>query len=120
MIRSIIAGVLTSAALLASAGVSAQAPNGYFTATPVNASTKNVVMTRDTPWNLQDGVYVTGKAPMREMVACQMMAHTVGALSSFTVEGKAFDETALGECNGKAKGGKVAVAKAGPNPSPAN
>ena len=103
MIRSMIAAVITSAALLASAGVSAQAPAGYFVATPAAHATKDIVMTRDTPWNLQDGVYVTGKAPMREMVACQMMARTVGTLSSFAVEGKAFDQSALGECNSKAK-----------------
>ncbi|WP_298670791.1 hypothetical protein [uncultured Sphingomonas sp.] len=110
MIRSMIAAALTSAALLGASGASAQTAGGYFTATPVAPATKDIVMTRDTPWNLRDGVYVTGKAPLREMVACQMMARTVGALSAFAVEGKAFDGAALGECNSKAKGGKAPAA----------
>jgi len=110
MIRSMIAAVLTSAALLASTGASAQAAGGYFVATPVAAATKSVVMTRETPWNLRDGAYVAGKAPVRDMVACQMMARTVGALSAFAADGKAFDEAALGECNSKAKGGATKVA----------
>ncbi|QKS00816.1 hypothetical protein F9288_15190 [Sphingomonas sp. CL5.1] len=103
-----IAAMLTSAAFLASAGASAQASGGYFVATPVATATKDVVMTRETPWNLHDGVYVAGKAPLREMAACQMMARNVGALSAFTVAGKAFDEAALGECNTKARGGAAA------------
>lgn len=108
MIHSMFAAVLTSAAFLASAGASAQTAGGYFAATPVATATKDVVMTRETPWNLRDGVYVAGKAPVREMVACQMMAQTVGALSAFTVAGKAFDDAALSQCNSKAKGGAAA------------
>jgi hypothetical protein len=120
MIRSLIAAVLTSTALLASAGASAQTPAGYFVAVPAAPATKDAVMTRDTPWSLRDGAYITAKAPVRDMVACQLIARGVGEISSFSAGGKAFDAAALGECNTKAKGGHVAVAKADPAPTPAN
>lgn len=102
MIRSITAAAFAVTALL-SAGVSAAAPAGYFVATPVAASTKTSLITRDTPWRLEGASFVAAKAPLRDMIACQLVAHSVGALSSFSAGGKAFDTTELAACNAKAK-----------------
>lgn len=118
MIRILSKSILASAALLASAGVSAQ-PNGTYIATPAAAPTKTVLVTRDTAWQVRDGSYVVNNAPMREMAACQLVARSAGALTGFNANGQSFDTAQLDACNAKAKGGK-ALAKAAGAPSPAN
>ncbi|WBH17551.1 CC_3452 family protein [Sphingomonas radiodurans] len=120
MIRSLTKSVLVSAALLAAAGVSAQPSDSAYVATPVTAPAKSVLMTRDTAWNVRDGAFVTVDAPMREMVACQLVARSAGQLSGFTARGKAFDATQLDACNAKAKGAKTVMAKADTTPATAN
>ncbi len=120
MIRILTKSLLASAALLAAAGVSAQPTDEAYVATPVSAPTKTVLMTRDTAWNVRNGAFVTVNAPMREMVACQLVARSAGQLSGFTAHGKAFDTAELESCNAKAKGGKTVMAKADAAPLPAN
>ena len=117
MIRTVATAILTSAALLASTGASAE---GAYVATPVAAPAKSTLMTRDTAWNLRDGAFVTVNAPMREMAACQLVARSTGQLSGFSANGQSFDTDQLAACNAKAKGGKVAVAKADAAPAVAN
>jgi hypothetical protein len=118
MIRILSKSILASAALLASAGVSAQ-PNGTYIATPAAAPTKTVLMTRDLAWRARDGAYVTQNSTMREMFACQLVARSAGALTSFNANGQSFDTAQLDACNAKAKGGK-AMAKTAAAPAPAN
>lgn len=120
MIRILTKSLLASAALLAAAGVSAQSSDGAYVATPVAAPTKNVLMTRDTAWNVRDGSFVTVNAPMRDMAACQLVARSAGQLTGFTANGKAFDTTQMDACNAKAKGVKTVMAKADATPATAN
>ena len=117
MIRFLTAAVVTSAALLAATGASAE---GAYVATPVVAPAKTVLMTRDTPWRLRDGAFVTYNPTMREMVACQMVARSTGQLSGFTANGKAFDDTQLTACNAKAKLAKTSMVKNDAAPAVAN
>ncbi|SEJ37766.1 hypothetical protein SAMN05428950_1012019 [Sphingomonas sp. OV641] len=119
MIRIFAKSVLASAAILAAAGVSA-APRATYVATPVAAPTKNHLITRDTAWQVRDGAYVATNAPVREMIACQLVAQNAGALTSFSVNGEAFDGAELESCNAKAKGGKAMVTKAAATQVPAN
>lgn len=112
MIRMLTKSVLASAVLLAAAGVSAQPLDGAYVATPLAAPAKSVLMTRDTAWKVRDGAYVAVNAPMREMIACQLVARSAGQLTGFSAGGKAFDAAQLGECNAKAKGGSTVIAKA--------
>lgn len=119
MIRILAKSVLASAALLAAVGVSA-GPRDTYVATPAAAPAKNFLITRDTSWQVRDGAYVTTNAPIREMIACQLVARSAGALTGFTVNGTAFDGAALDTCNAKAKGGKAIAAKAVTAQVPAN
>ena len=120
MIRILTKSLLASAALLAAAGVSAQPSDGAYVATPVAAPTKNVLMTRDTAWQVRNGSFVTVNAPMRDMAACQLVARSAGQLSGFTANGKAFDGTQMTACNAKAKVAKTVMAKADTAPATAN
>lgn len=112
MLRAVTSAILASAAMLASAGVSAQPTGDYYVATPATPATKLRLMTRETPWTLHDGAYVAAKAPVRDTILCQLMAREVGGLAAFSAGGKAFDATQIGTCNAKA--GVVASAAAAP------
>ena len=101
MIRTVFSAIVASAAMLAAAGVQAQPTTGYYVATPVKAG-KSRLMTRDTPWRLENGAYVAAKASARDTMLCQMVARDVGGLSAFSVGGVAYDAAALDKCNAKA------------------
>ena len=111
MIRTIASAIIASAALLGATGASAQA-TGYYVATPVAAPAKARLMTRATPWRVQNGAYVAAQAPEREMTLCQLVARDAGPLASFSAGGKAFDAAALDKCNAKAPVAKTSMAKA--------
>lgn len=110
MLRTFLSAVVASAALLAAAGVQAQPASGYYVATPAATPQKARLMTRDTPWHLENGAYVAAKAPVRDTALCQLIARDVGGLSSFSVGGVAFDAAALDKCNAKAGVGATVVA----------
>lgn len=110
MLRSIATAIIVSAATLAAAGVSAQTSGGYYVATPAAQTAKARLMTRNTPWTLQNGAFVAAKAPERDTVLCQLVARDVGGLSSFSVGGKAYDAAQLDKCNAKAGTAATAVA----------
>ena len=120
MIRTITTAILASAAALAAAGASAQPADGAFIATPVAAPAKTVLMTKDTAWSFRNGAFVTVDAPMKDMVACQLVARSAGQLSGFSAHGTAFDAAQLSECNSKAKVAKVQMVKADATPATAN
>jgi hypothetical protein len=110
MLRAITAAIIASAATLAAAGVSAEPAGAYYVATPAAQPAKARIMTRSTPWQLQNGAFVAARAPERDAVLCQLVARDVGSLSSFSAGGKSFDAAALDKCNAKA--GTVATAVA--------
>lgn len=120
MLRQIASAVLASAALLAAAGASAQTVRTYYVATPAAAPAKDRLMTRATPWRLQNGAFVAAQAPERDLVLCQLVAKDVGELSAFSAGGKAFDADALAKCNAKASVAKVTMAKTGAQATAAN
>ena len=119
MIRILAKSVLASAAILAAAGASA-APRDTYVATPAAAPTKSFLITQSTAWQVRDGAYVVTNAPYREMIACQLVARNAGALTSFSVNGEAFDTAELDACNAKAKGGNVVAVKTATAQAPAN
>lgn len=119
MIRILAKSVLASAAILAAAGASA-APRDTYVATPAAAPTKSFLITHNTSWQVRDGAYVATNAPVREMIACQLVARSAGALTGFSVNGEAFDGAELDACNAKAKGSNVAAVKTAAAQAPAN
>ena len=82
----------------------AQAPRGYYAATPVSAPAKTSLVTRSTIWKCGEGVCVaSNKATSRDTVVCELVAREVGTLASFRANGTAFDADALAKCNTKAR-----------------
>lgn len=87
-------------------GTAAHAQSGaYYVAVPAAQPTRTSMMTRETPWALKGNAYVAARAPERDAVLCDAVARSAGALTSFTVGGKAYDADQLAKCNAKAKGG---------------
>ena len=102
MIRRLASSIIATAAIIAATGVQAQAPGGYYVATPLAKVEKTRMITRSTLWSQQNGVFVAARAPERDTVLCQLVARNVGGLASFSVGGKAYDAAQLDKCNGKA------------------
>ena len=91
------------------AGTAHAQAGGYYVATPVTAPAKTTLVTNSTPWQRQGNAYVAARAPERDAVLCDLVARNTGALSSFTVGGRAYDADALAKCNAHAKGGAAAT-----------
>jgi hypothetical protein len=104
MFRTLSFVAATAASLLvAAAPVSAQAPNGYYVATPATAPDSANLVTRTTVWKCADGVCAAPKAPQRDAIMCELVVREVGQLTSFTANGTAFDAEALAKCNTRAR-----------------
>lgn len=105
MIRftALAAAALASAALLAPIAADAQGPVGFYVATPVAkpAATTSVI-TNSTLWTWQDTAFIANHAPERPNILCELVVKRVGALTSFSAGGKAFDAEALAKCNARA------------------
>lgn len=99
---SIAAATIGSAMLFAASAASAQ-PVGYYVATPAAAPAKATLITQSTLWKCADGVCVANKAPVRDLILCQMVAQNIGQLTSFSVAGTALDADTLTKCNAKAR-----------------
>ena len=87
----------------------AHAQSGYYVATPAAAPAKSTLVTNSTPWQRQGNAYVAARAPERDTVLCDLVARNTGALSAFTVGGRAYDADALAKCNAHAKGSVAAT-----------
>lgn len=77
--------------------------SGYYSATAAVAPKKASFVTASTVWKCKDGVCTAPKAPTPDKVMCERAVTRIGALSSFSVGGTAFDATALEACNARAK-----------------
>lgn len=106
MIRFLPVAALAATTLLLAPASLAQTARGY-SATPVAAPTKASLVTRSTLWKCADGVCTAAQATSRDAIVCELVAKEVGALSSFTAKGQAFDADALAKCNAKARGAGV-------------
>ena len=93
-----------SVSLLALGAVPALAQGtGYYSATPTAKVTKTSMISRGTVWKCVDGICSAPKTADRPGTVCQLVVQRVGALSAFTANGAAFDESALAHCNARAK-----------------
>jgi hypothetical protein len=102
-IVTLAAAVLVGSTMIA-ATADAQTPGGYYVAQPAAQPAKTRLMTRSTPWSLQGDRYVAARAPERDGVLCKLVVKQAGALTAFTVGGKAYDAEQLAKCNAYAKG----------------
>ena len=104
MIRftALAAAALASAAMLSPVAADAQGPAGFYVATPVAKPASSTIITNATLWTWQDTAFTANHAPERPNILCELVVKRVGALTSFSVGGKAFDADALAKCNARA------------------
>ncbi len=102
-IVSVAAAVASSVLLFSATAATAQQPAGYYAATPAAAPARDTLITSGTLWKCAGGVCVANKAPLRDVIICQIVAQNVGQLTAFTAGGTALDATALAKCNAHAK-----------------
>jgi len=105
MIRftALAAAALTTAALLSPIAADAQGPAAFYVATPLAKPAAANIITNATLWTWQNTAFTANAAPERPNILCELVVKRVGALTSFSAGGKAFDADALAKCNARAK-----------------
>ncbi|MEG3124918.1 CC_3452 family protein [Sphingomonas sp. GB1N7] len=93
------AATLAASTLFAASAASA----GFYDAKPVAAPAKASSITGGVMWKCADGVCTAPSSSTRAPIVCELVAKRYGALTSFSADGKAFDEAALAKCNSRAK-----------------
>lgn len=98
-----LAAALAGSLMLLSATAGHAQGAGYYAAVPVKTPAKTSMIIGGAMWKLRDGALVADRSPSRGIVLCQQVAQRAGALSSFSVNGTAFDAATLESCNARAK-----------------
>ena len=89
---------------LAASGLFATATSaGYYNATPVTALAKPSVIAGDLLWKCDGAACSAPKTTSRDQIVCEQVVKHIGAVSTFSANGAAFDEAALAKCNARAK-----------------
>ena len=96
MIRPVI---LAATAMLAATPALAN----HYRAEPAAASTKARFVARDNVWNCAAAGCVSSRSATRPAIVCSTRVREVGALRSFSVEGRAFAAEELEACNRRAQ-----------------
>ena len=99
MTRSVPLAIAFAASLFATAA-NAQ---GFYSATPTTAPSKASMITGGMMWKCGGGVCTAAKGTSRDAIVCEQVVKRVGALTTFSANGVAFDEAALAKCNARAK-----------------
>ena len=89
-------------ALLAAAAVAAPATAGTYTARTAAPAKDAKIIARDIVWNCVGGACRGNTLQSRPQVLCQGLAKRAGRLSTFAVDGRAFNAAELDKCNARA------------------
>ena len=84
-------------------GTAFAAPGGQYRAEPANPPTAARMVVKDIVWRCGAGGCVAPRSNSRPAIDCSALAHELGTLRSFTVEGQALDPAALEKCNARAR-----------------
>ncbi|HEX8572104.1 MAG TPA: hypothetical protein VF759_05080 [Allosphingosinicella sp.] len=84
-------------------GTAFAAPGGQYRAEPAAPPAASRLVVRDIIWKCGAGGCVAPRSNSRPAIDCSALAHEVGTLRSFTVEGRTLDPAALEKCNAKAR-----------------
>ncbi|MFL6846200.1 MAG: CC_3452 family protein [Allosphingosinicella sp.] len=79
------------------------APSGQYRAEPAAAPTAARLIVKDIVWHCGAAGCVAPRGNSRPAIDCSALAHEIGTLRSFTVEGQALDSAALEKCNARAR-----------------
>jgi hypothetical protein len=75
----------------------------YYRAQPVAAAPDARIITRDSVWRCGASDCTADRSGSRPAIVCARLAHEIGALRSFSVDGRPFDTAALESCNRRAR-----------------
>ena len=84
-------------------GTAFAAPGSQYRAEPANPPAASRLIVKDIIWRCGAAGCVAPRGNSRPAIDCSALAHEVGTLRSFTVEGQALDPAALEKCNARAR-----------------
>jgi hypothetical protein len=84
-------------------GTAFAAPGGQYRADPANPPAASRLIVKDIVWRCGAAGCVAPRSNSRPAIDCSALAHEVGTLRSFTVEGQALEPAALEKCNSRAR-----------------
>jgi len=84
-------------------GTGFAAPGGQYRAEPASPPTASRLIVKDIVWRCGTGGCVAPRGNSRPAIDCSALAHELGTLRSFTVEGRPIDPAALEKCNQRAR-----------------
>ena len=84
-------------------GTAFAAPGGQYRAEIASPPTASRLIVKDIVWRCGGGGCVAPRSNSRPAIDCSALAHEVGTLRSFTVEGRTLDPAALEKCNARAR-----------------
>ena len=84
-------------------GTAYAAPGGQYRAEPANPPATSRLIVKDIVWRCGAAGCVAPRSNSRPAIDCSALAHEVGTLRSFTVEGQAIDPAALEKCNARGR-----------------
>src|SRR4051812_16909312 len=90
-----------SAAILAAAVPGAAAAS--YKAEPATAPASDHIVVRGLLWKCGDGGCISAKSNSRAAIDCAALVREVGAVKSFSVDGRPLGAEDLGKCNARAK-----------------
>ena len=103
MTRLIISTLLAFLFSFTLLGGTAFAADGRYRAEPANPPSASRLIVKDIVWRCGAAGCVAPRGNSRPAIDCSALAHEVGTLRSFTVEGQALDPAALEKCNARAR-----------------
>lgn len=90
---------LLSLALLSAPALAA----GHFQAEPVARPSQETFAARDNVWRCTEFACSSNRTSTRPAIVCSTLVREVGALRSFSVQGRAFAAAELENCNRRAR-----------------
>jgi hypothetical protein len=90
--------------ILAAAGLASPALATAYQAAPAQQPERTVVVTRDNVWRCGAAGCESSGATSRPAVVCAQLVRELGALRSFSVDGRVFTDEELARCNRRAGG----------------
>ena len=78
-------------------------PGAQYRAEPAKAPAAARLIVKDVVWKCGPSGCVAPRGNSRPAIDCSALAHEIGTLRSFSVEGQALDPAALEKCNARAR-----------------
>jgi hypothetical protein len=77
--------------------------SSYYHAMPTTPPAQDRFVARENAWRCAESGCTSGRTATRPAIVCAALVRQVGALRSFSVEGRAFAADALESCNRRAR-----------------